>query len=153
MKNELLIEQVKSIIDESVPQIANLSNITVLLKEGFKNINWAGFYLVDEVNQRLYLGPFQGPLACTSIPFSKGICGRCYCLKEVVIVNDVNADKEHIACSSFTKSEIVAPIIVNDKVVAVIDIDSDVLNNFTDDDMDTVKAIAEVLEKLFNNIE
>ena len=149
MKNELLIEQVKSIIDESVPQIANLSNVTVLLKEGFKNINWAGFYLVDEANQRLYLGPFQGPLACTSIPFAKGICGRCYRLKEVVIVNDVNADKEHIACSSFTKSEIVAPIIVNDKVVAVIDIDSDALNNFNKDDADTIKAISKILEGLF----
>jgi len=149
MKNELLIEQVKSIIDESVPQIANLSNVTVLLKEGFKNINWAGFYLVDEANQRLYLGPFQGPLACTSIPFAKGICGRCYRLKEVVIVNDVNADKEHIACSAFTKSEMVAPIIVNDKVVAVIDIDSDVLNNFNEDDADTIKAISRILEELF----
>ena len=153
MKNELLIRQVKSIIDDRVPSISNLSNVTAVLKEGFEYTNWVGFYLVDEVNQRLYLGPFQGPVACTSIPFNKGICGRSYRLKDVVMVGDVSSDKDHIACSAATRSELVAPIIKNNKVVALIDIDSDVLNNFTDDDIETIKAIAEVLEKLFNDIE
>ena len=147
MKNELLIEQVKSIIDESVPQIANLSNITVLLKEGFKNINWAGFYLVED--DTLYLGPFQGDVACTKIPKGKGVCGTCFDNKSSIIVPNVHEFKGHIACSSLSKSEIVVPVIKNNEVKLLIDIDSPIYDRFHAEELIFLESVAKEIEGLF----
>ena len=105
-----ILSQLKAIIDPKLPLVSNLSNATAILNQ-LENLNWCGFYLAD--HETLYLGPFQGEVACTVIPFSKGVCGYAASKKETVIVPDVNAFKGHIACSSLSKSEIVTPIIVD----------------------------------------
>ena len=112
-----------------------------------KNINWAGFYLVND--DYLYLGPFQGEVACTLIPFTKGVCGYCYQKKESVIVDDVLSFKGHIACSSKSRSEIVTPIIKENKVVALIDIDSPSFSRFSCKEKELLEYVAFLLEELF----
>ena len=143
--NELLA-QLKSIIDPKLPLISNLSNAAAVLNQ-LENINWCGFYLAD--NNVLYLGPFQGDVACTVIPFNKGVCGYSASNKKTVIVPDVNAFKGHIACSSLSKSEIVVPIIVNDIVKAVIDIDAPIYNRFNHQDASLLEEAAKILEECF----
>ena len=143
---DILLEQIKAIIDPSVPTISNLSNVASLLNN-LEDINWCGFYLVND--KELYLGPFQGEVACTIIPFSKGVCGYCYTQKETIIVPNVNEFKGHIACSTKSKSEIVTPIIRNNKVVALIDIDSPIFDRFHDEDKRLLEEIASILEEIF----
>lgn len=142
----LSLESVKTLIDPQVPLISNLSNIASVLFK-LDNINWAGFYLVDK--NYLYLGPFQGEVACSIIPFSKGVCGYSYTNKKTVIVPNVNEFKGHIACSSLSKSEIVVPIIKNGQVVALIDIDSPIYDRFSKVEQDYLEAIADYLKDLF----
>ena len=142
----LLVKQLISIIDPKLPLVTNLSNASALLNK-LENINWCGFYLAKD--NSLYLGPFQGDVACTIIPFSKGVCGYSATNKKTIIVDDVNAFKGHIACSSLSKSEIVTPIIVNDEVKAVIDIDAPIYNRFKKEDQELLEEIAKVLEVLF----
>ena len=141
-----LTRQVRAIIDKDLPLITNLSNVSALLNT-IGNINWCGFYLVGK--DYLYLGPFQGEVACTIIPFTKGVCGYSYTNKETIIVPNVNEFKGHIACSSVSKSEIVTPIIVNNEVRALIDIDAPIYNRFSNEDKTLLEEIAKELEILF----
>ena len=142
---KLLLEQIKSIIDPSLPLVSNLSNASAVLKD-MENINWVGFYLVN--GDKLYLGPFQGDVACTIIPKGKGVCGTSFEKKETIIVPNVNEFKGHIACSSLSKSEIVVPIIKDDKVLGVIDIDSPIYNRFNKEDELLLIKISELLKDL-----
>ena len=142
----MLEKQIVSIINKKYPLITNLSNASAILNT-MENINWAGFYLVKE--DGLYLGPFQGEVACSFIPFTKGICGRCYRLKETVIIDDVLMEKDHIACSSASRSEIVVPIFKNNEVVALIDIDAPIKARFNEEDKKELELVAKELEKLF----
>ena len=142
----MLTKQLKEIIDPSLPLISNLSNASSVLNS-LGNINWCGFYLLS--GDRLFLGPFQGEVACTIIPLDKGVCGYAARNKKAVIVDDVNKFEGHIACSSLSKSEIVVPIIRDDQVKAVIDIDSPIFNRFTNEDKDLLEEIADVLKELF----
>ena len=135
-----------SIIDKEVPLISNLANVSSVLYMQ-DNLNWAGFYLVGD--KYLYLAPFQGEPACTTINFDKGICGRAYRNKETIIIDDVLKDKDHIACSSKSRSEIVTPIIKNDQVVALIDIDSPIYNRFNEEDKKMLEELANYLSELF----
>ena len=144
--NELLIQKVKSVVDKDIPLISNLSNVAAILNE-MKDINWCGFYIVN--NDVLYLGPFQGEVACVVIQKGKGVCGASLLRKETIIVPDVNKFDGHIACSSKSKSEIVTPIIKDNEVVAVIDIDSPTLNRFNIDDQNTLEEIAKILSEIF----
>lgn len=141
-----IVNQVKSIVDKSLPLVSNLSNVSSILFQN-ENINWTGFYLVE--GDTLYLGPFQGEVACTRIPKGKGVCGTSFERKETIIVDDVSKFDGHIACSSLSKSEIVTPIIKDDKVVAVIDIDSPILNRFSIEDKEVLEAVADILSVLF----
>ena len=143
---QTLTKQVKAIIDPKLPLITNLSNVSALLNT-LENINWAGFYLTND--ECLYLGPFQGEVACTTIPFDKGVCGYCYTEARTIIVPNVNEFKGHIACSSKSKSEIVTPIIVNNKVKALIDIDAPIFDRFNEEDKALLEEIAKELEILF----
>ena len=102
-----------------------------MLKEAF-GFFWVGFYLVKE--GQLVLGPFQGPIACTRIPFHKGVCGASYTRAETILVPDVEQFPGHIACSSLSKSEIVVPVLVDNEVVAVLDVDSEQYDQFSDTD-------------------
>jgi GAF domain-containing protein len=122
-----LLPQIKAILSYETDLIANLANLTAALKEQFGWL-WVGFYLVK--NEVLVLGPFQGPVACTRIPKGKGVCGTSWSQKTTIIVSDVEEFPGHIACNSLSKSEIVVPIIRNNEVVAVLDVDSAQLNSF-----------------------
>ena len=142
----ILAEQIASIIDKDLPLVSNLSNASAVLKS-MDIVNWAGFYLVD--GDRLILGPFQGEVACTIIPKGKGVCGTAFKEKKTIIVKDVNKFDGHIACSSKSKSEIVTPIIKNNEVVAVIDIDSPVFDRFDESNQKILEEIALILAELF----
>ena len=144
MKN--LAKQIKEIIDPRLPLISNLSNASAVLNQ-LSNINWCGFYLLS--SDRLFLGPFQGEPACTIIPLDKGVCGYAASNKKTVIVDDVNKFQGHIACSSVSKSEIVVPIIKDNEVKAVIDIDAPIYNRFAQEDAELLEEIADVLKELF----
>lgn len=142
----LLKSQISAIIDKELPLITNLSNASAVLNQ-LEDINWCGFYLVDD--QRLILGPFQGEVACTIIPYGKGVCGTSFQRKETIVVPNVNEFPGHIACSSISKSEIVTPIIKNDEVVALIDIDSPIYNRFTNIEKSLLEEVAQLLSELF----
>lgn len=123
-----IISQMDAIWDSSIQLTGNLSNITALIKQEF-NFWWVGFYLVNS-NKLLELGPFQGPVACTLIPYGKGVCGQSWSLKQTIIVPNVHLFEGHIACSSVSNSEIVVPIIKNNTVLGVLDIDSEFYDTF-----------------------
>lgn len=143
---QTLLPQIKSLTGAETDVVANLANIAAALKQTF-GFFWVGFYRVKE--DMLVLGPFQGPLACTRIRFGKGVCGTAWKEAKTLVVPDVEAFPGHIACSSDSKSEIVVPVIKDEKVVAVLDIDSDSLNSF--DEIDACyleKLCKEVLAEL-----
>ena len=123
---------------------ANLANVAAVLKEAF-GFFWVGFYLTKD--GQLVLGPFQGPVACTRIDFGQGVCGHAYTTRETVIVPNVDEFPGHIACSSAAKSEIVLPIFAEDgKVLGVLDIDSDKLNDFSQIDANGLAEIVRLIE-------
>lgn len=140
-----LLNKVKGVVDPSLPLMSNLSNISSILY-GLDDVNWAGFYLSNQ--EYLYLGPFQGEVACTKIPFNKGVCGAAFTKKKTIIVDNVNEFKGHIACSSKSKSEIVTPIIKDNIVVGVIDIDSPIFSRFTSEEQELLEKIAEIISNL-----
>lgn len=144
--NEIIVKQIESMIDEKLPLVSNLSNVSAILNQ-MDNINWCGFYLVK--GDTLYLGPFQGEVACTTIPIGKGVCGTAFKNKESIIVDDVNKFIGHIACSSLSKSEIVVPIIKDNEVVSVIDIDSPIYSRFTKKDKILLEKVANILARLY----
>ena len=128
---ETLLPQIAALLEGETDVTANLANISAALKEQFKWL-WVGFYIVKD--DELVLGPFQGPVACTRIKKGRGVCGTAWANAATLIVDDVEKFPGHIACSSFSKSEIVIPIIINDTVVAILDADSENLNNYDDTD-------------------
>ena len=126
-----LLPQVKAVIEGEEDLVANLANVAAVLKEAF-DFFWVGFYLVKQ--DRLVLGPFQGPVACTRIRKGKGVCGTAWEEAKTQLVPDVEAFPGHIACSSLSRSEIVVPLIKEGRVWGVLDIDSDLLNFFDETD-------------------
>jgi L-methionine (R)-S-oxide reductase len=135
---ESLVSQIKALIEGETDLIANLANVAAALKEQF-NWLWIGFYLVKE--DELVVGPFQGPVACTRVKKSRGVCGTSWARSKTLIVEDVEKFPGHIACSSLSRSEIVVPIIRDEKVVAVLDADSDQLSNFDETDQNFLEQI------------
>jgi len=127
---ELLI-QLKSLIGNETNNIANTANIAAGLKEFF-HFFWVGFYFVEK--DELVLGPFQGPVACTRIAFGKGVCGTAWKNNQTILVPNVEEFPGHIACSSLSKSEIVVPIQKNNSIIAILDVDSDKLDDFDEID-------------------
>ncbi len=143
---DILHKQIELLVDKSLPLYSNLSNVSAVLNQ-MEDINWCGFYLVN--GNTLYLGPFQGEVACTKIECGKGVCGTSFKRKETIIVDDVSKFEGHIACSAKSKSEIVVPIIKNNVVKGVIDIDSPLLSRFTNKEKDFLTKVASILEDLF----
>src|SRR6187431_2977435 len=139
---EALLPQIKALLEGEPDLIANLANITGALKEQF-NWLWIGFYLVKD--DELVLGPFQGPVACTRIKKGKGVCGASWALSKTLIVPDVEKFPGHIACSSLSRSEIVVPVIRNEQVAAVLDVDSEHIDHFDDIDQDYLEQIIELI--------
>ncbi|MEQ8360788.1 MAG: GAF domain-containing protein [Cytophagales bacterium] len=141
---EEIIPQIEALIQNEENSIANMANIAAVLKTAF-NWLWVGFYLVDQNDQNLVLGPFQGPLACTRIDLGKGVCGKSYANQETIIVPDVDQFPGHIACSSHSKSEIVIPGKFKNTIYFVLDIDSKNLNAFDKEDQRYLEKIVELL--------
>lgn len=148
-KKETLLDNIKAIIDLNIPLTSNLANVSKLLKDGFIETSWAGFYLSNESFDTLYLGPYQGDIACTTIAFNKGVCGVAAYKKESQLVGNVHQFEGHIACSSLSNSEVVVPIIKDDKVYGVIDLDSNLFDNYSKEDVILLEQIAKELAKLF----
>ncbi len=127
-----LLPQIKALIEDETDTIANLANICAVLKYNMTGFLWVGFYFVK--GNELVLGPYQGPVACTRIQLTKGVCGAAVTRKETIIVPDVDKFPGHIACSSQSKSEIVIPIFNDGDVVGIFDVDSDSYNMFDEVD-------------------
>ena len=125
--------------------VANLANAAALLWDTLENINWAGFYLTE--GGKLVLGPFQGKPACIEIPWGKGVCGTASAENRTQLVPDVHAFPGHIACDSASRSEIVVPLHEGERVAGVLDIDSPVLNRFTEKDREGLEAFANIVER------
>lgn len=130
MKNTVINQQIQGFLSDP-DMIASLANISSVIYYGYSDLNWAGFYFVK--GGQLIVGPFQGKPACTPIPFTKGVCGRCYREKAVQRIDDVLAVKDHIARDSASRSELCVPVIVNGEMVMEIDLDSPVASRFDDD--------------------
>lgn len=141
---EELLPQINALLNGETDLVANLGNISAAIHFTF-NYHWTGFYLVK--NNKLVLGPFQGPVACTRIGLGKGVCGTAWKSKEVQIVADVNQFEGHIACSPYSKSEIVIPLIKNNEVWGVLDIDSSEFNTFDETDEKYLTLICDLMNK------
>ena len=138
----ILLPQINGLLTGEEDLIANLANVSAALKETF-GFFWVGFYRV--IDNQLVLAPFQGPIACTRIKYGKGVCGTAWKETRTIIVPDVDAFPGHIACSSASRSEIVVPVIWEDKVIAVLDIDSDQPDSFDETDQIFLEKIVELL--------
>ncbi|AZU63624.1 GAF domain-containing protein [Neobacillus mesonae] len=141
---DLVKKQLRALLHGETNQIANLSNAAALLNHFFERINWVGFYLMD-TNDELVLGPFQGLPACVRIPVGKGVCGAAAQKKETVRVEDVNEFPGHIACDAASQSEIVVPIIKDDQLIGVLDIDSPETNRFDELDQEKLEDFIAIL--------
>lgn len=139
---QTLLPQIQSLVAGEQDMIANMANVAAALHEAF-GFWWTGFYRVE--GQQLVLGPFQGPIACTRIPYGKGVCGTAWQRAETVIVPNVHEFAGHIACSSASNSEIVVPVIRYNQVIAVLDIDSKDFNTFDETDRLYLEQIAGML--------
>jgi GAF domain-containing protein len=128
--------------------VANMANVAALLWQYLPDLNWAGFYRT--IGDELVLGPFQGKAACIRIPFGKGVCGAAAAARETQLVADVFAFPGHIACDAASRSELVVPIVSDDRVVAVIDLDSPSPSRFDEQDAAGIGAIAQLLTDRVN---
>ena len=142
----MLSEQLKSLSEEEHGILPVLSNASALLYWNLEDLNWAGFYLMD--NGSLLLGSFQGKVACIRIPLGKGVCGTAAKNDETLVVENVHEFPGHIACDSASNSEIVVPIHKDDCVIGVLDIDSPSIGRFTDEDRQGLERFVRVLEQV-----
>jgi GAF domain-containing protein len=140
-----LVETLPFLLDGVEYDISILSNVSAVLNDTLENINWVGFYL--NKNSELLLGPFQGHIACTKIPFNKGVCGHCATTNQTIIVDNVHEFDGHIACDSASNSEICVPININDTFYGLLDIDSPLFNNFDETDKIYLEKIVEIIQK------
>ncbi len=138
-----LLPQIEGLIYGEPDLIANLANISAALKQTM-NFFWVGFYIVKK--NELVLGPFQGPIACTRIKLGKGVCGTAWQKAQTIMVSDVDEFPGHIACSSDSKSEIVVPLIREGKVKLILDVDSDLLDDFDEIDQRYLEQILDKIE-------
>ncbi|WP_405316899.1 GAF domain-containing protein [Faecalibacillus faecis] len=141
--NNLLKQQYIGLIECNNEEISILANTSAFIMQNFDDISWAGFYLLK--NEELILGPFQGKIACTNIPLTKGVCGKAASSRETVLVEDVHQFEGHIACDSESNSEIVVPLIKNNQLYGVLDLDSTSFSRFTKEDQVIFEEIAEIL--------
>jgi GAF domain-containing protein len=144
-KYEALLPQIEALVTGEPDLIANLANVSAVLKDAF-GWHWVGFYL--EKGGELVLGPFQGPLACSRIAFGKGVCGTAAQKRKTVIVPDVDLFPGHIACSSLTRSEIVVPLVIQDKTCFVLDVDSLLPDDFTEADQIHLERIVSLFSSM-----
>lgn len=143
LMNNTIFEQYENLISCNDDEITILSNSSAFVMQTFPDISWAGFYLYK--HNELVLGPFQGKIACTNIPLQKGVCGQAAYQKKTIIVENVHDFPGHIACDSASRSEIVVPIIVNEQLYGVLDLDSTSYSRFDEKDQIIFEKIIEIL--------
>jgi GAF domain-containing protein len=142
-KYRSLLTAIVAIVQGETDAIANMANITAAIRDSFGFL-WVGFYRVD--GDELVLGPFQGSIACTRIKKGKGVCGMAWEKAESIIVPDVDEFPGHIVCNSMSKSEIVIPVFKDNRIIGVLDIDSEYLNSFDETDERYLSQIAGLLK-------
>ena len=145
ISGEMLLQQAEGIIDAESWYVAAMSNLSALIMASFDNLNWAGFYLIK--GNELVVGPFQGKPACIRIPMGKGVCGTAIAQNAMQVVPDVHLFPGHIACDSASESEIVIPIHHEDRIMAVLDIDSVVKNRFSEEDASVLSDLVRIMEQ------
>ncbi|MFA9376883.1 MAG: GAF domain-containing protein [Lachnotalea sp.] len=145
---ELMCLQLQALIEPELPLVTNLSNASALINEALKQINWAGFYLLNE--DQLILGPFQGKVACVKIRLGQGVCGIAAKEARTQLVDDVHKFSGHIPCDSASNSEVVVPIQFQGKTVGVLDIDSPEFSRFDSQDQKGLEAVVHILENQCN---
>jgi GAF domain-containing protein len=143
MNEETIINQYRALLIGKF--LTDISNTTAFLNDYLTEINWIGFYLLAEDNC-LYLGPFQGKVACTTIPLNKGVCGHAATIRKTVVVDDVHSFAGHIACDSRTNSELVVPLVQDGKLLGVLDIDSP--NHARFKNLSEIKLVERIVEEL-----
>lgn len=144
---DTLTKQLDALLTGEKDRIANLSNASALLNQFLTNINWVGFYMIQD--NELVLGPFQGLPACVRIPVGRGVCGTAVVQKETLVIEDVHVFPGHIACDAASQSEIVIPLIIDDIVIGVLDIDSPIKNRFSPEDK---IGLEQFVQKLLTHI-
>ena len=142
---QLLVKQIKSLLNKEDNLITNLSNFTAALKQTLTKISWVGFYIFD--GSKLYLGPFQGKVACTEIKIGSGVCGTSAKKRETIIVENVDEFPGHIACDVESKSEIVVPIVKDGNLFGVLDLDSTEFGSFNSIDKKYLEELVTFLSK------
>ena len=140
----LLSKQLECLIEDDKYEVTILSNMSSFIYHSLEDVSWAGFYLFKD--NQLILGPFQGKVACTVIPLGKGVCGTSALNQETLVVENVHEFKGHIACDSASNSEIVVPIIIQDTLYGVLDLDSTSFDRF-EKDKESIIEMVKVLEK------
>ncbi len=140
-----IAEQMKSLLEGVDYEMSNLANASALIYDSMDRLNWAGFYIMHE--GKLCLGPFQGKIACTTIPVGKGVCGTAVAEDRTLVVDNVHEFKGHIACDCASNSEIVIPIHKEGKIYGVLDIDSPEFSRFSESDKTELEACAKIIEK------
>lgn len=138
-----IIPVLSSLISDNKYDVSILANTSSLLYENLGDVNWVGFYLAKD--DGLHLGPFCGKPACIFLPYNKGVCAYAATTKKSVVVKDVHEFKGHIACDSASNSEICIPLFINDKLYAILDIDSPIINRFNEDDLKNLEDITNIL--------
>lgn len=148
---KLINAQVQALISDESDMIANMANIAAVLFNSLEQVNWAGFYLFKQ--EELVLGPFQGQPACIRIPMGRGVCGTSASLQQTIVVQDVHEFSGHIACDAASQSEIVVPLIVNEELIGVLDIDSPVICRFDDDDRQGLERLVSIFLETLTSLE
>ena len=143
---KIIARQALSLFENERDFIANAANLSALLFHSLPDVNWVGFYLLK--GSELVLAPFQGKVACVRLPLGKGVCGTSAFERKIIIVDNVHEFEGHIACDSSSNSEIVIPLIINDHIIGVLDIDSPIFNRFNSDDQ---RGLEELTNIFLNN--
>ena len=147
MKYEDMIASMEAVIDRDAGIVANLANISAIIKESIDHVNWAGFYLLR--GEELILGPFAGKVACVRIPVGRGVCGTAVARNQIQLVPDVEAFPGHIACDAASRSELVIPLRDGaGKPMGVLDLDSDVPDRFHEEEVSALVKAAELVQEL-----
>lgn len=144
---EMVIKQLKALLEDEPNQIANLANASALLNQFLSDVNWVGFYLYEETTDQLVLGPFQGLPACVRIPNGRGVCGTSLKEGKTLRIENVHEFPGHIACDAASQSEIVIPIRSSDKIIGVLDIDSPTVGRFDETDEKYLEKFIATLEE------
>ncbi len=148
MKIRELLDSAQALLETQPNQIALLANASAFIFDSFENLNWAGFYLYD--GSQLTVGPFQGHVACSTIPLGSGVCGEAAINKKTMVVGDVLTHPNHIACDSNSRSEVVVPIYKENKLFGVLDVDSPIHNRFDSEFVRFLEAFVQLLIKLID---